>query len=1195
MRWFRILLLVCVLGALSGSAAAPLAGHALPVDPDGEPGGQVLYIPFDTPAQLAALAAQLDIWEVHHDAGYLVAYVSAPERAWLATADFTYTVDVERSNFPATVPGFPCYRTFPELETQLTQWAAAYPALTELSTIGYSYENRPLRVLRLTNSATSHTKPVFFLIANIHGRELITPETAMVFIETLLQGYGHDPDITWLLDYHDIYVMPSANPDGLVKNQGGQPWAYWRKNAHPYGSCGSTSYGVDLNRNSSFHWGGQGASTDPCYDTYRGPAAASESETQAVQNFMQTLFPDQRGPGITDPAPDDATGVFITLHSYSNLVLWPWGDDEINPAPNGTQLQMLGERMAYFNNYTPHQSSLLYETTGATDDFAYGELGIAAYTFEIGSSSDGFYPACSRYNALVNPNIQALLYAAKTVRTPYITSFGPEVVNPGLDTSEVAAGEPVQLTATVDDTRRVGSSATQNIVAAEYYLNTPPWVTSPAPVAYPMLPSDGNFNSKTEGVVATVNTTGWAAGRHTLYVRGQDANGSWGPVSAVFLTVTMAADSAITGVVQDIATGIPVDAAEVVLTGGVFTQTLTTDATGAYAFAVFSGTYTLAASAYGYQPLTLTGVQAVAGMTTTQALNLTALPAGFIAGEVRARGTDQPLEATITAISDYTLLQTVSDPDTGRYAIPAFSGAYTVTAVARGYESAHAQLTVQANLTTTQDFTLDPKACLLLVDDDGNKNVQTTYQADLTALGMDFATWTVAASGSPTLADLEDYRHTLWLTGDQYQQTLGAADQVALSGYLNAGGNLLLSSWGAGSDLSATPFLANYLRAAYGGDVASGALPLAGQDFLAGTTLTVTATAAMQVSKLTPAGGATQLYNLPAPHTTAAALSYAGDYNLAYLGFGLETVADAQARQETLAALLDWLGPCSVESVPVAGFASNAPVLLGDPVQFTNTTHPGVPADTAYLWDFGDGVGAATAEHPAYLYAAAGTYTVWLTATNTTGSSSVSGTVSVELVGQLPQAQFTSNSPVLLGAPVVFTNTTLTGVPATTTYLWDFGDGETATLEHPAHSYAAIGTYTVWLTATNVTGSSAISATVEVAGLAPVAGFVSNAPVLLGTAVQFTNTTLTGIPTDTTYLWDFGDGITATLEHPSHTYALTGTYTVTLTATNAVGHDSYHAAIVVTEKWEHSLYLPLVSHATGEPAALVTSLRQRAR
>ena len=509
---------------------------ALPAAASGPDDARVVHIAYTSPEELAALATNLDIWEVYRDAqradsGYVVAYVSAAEAGRLAAAGIEIQPVSGLPVQPETIPNFPCYRTVEEIYAQLDQWAALYPGLTHLTTIGYSYEGRPLRVMRLTNEATgTSNKPVFFLMANAHGRELITPETALVFMQYLLENHNVDPDVTWLLDEHIIYVLTTANPDGHIKNEPGQPWAYWRKNTHPYGACSPDAYGVDLNRNSSFHWGGPGASANPCDDTYRGPRAASENETLHVQNFVADIFPDQRGPANSDPAPDDTTGVFITLHSYSNLVLWPWGDTR-TPAPNGAQLQMLGRRLASFNGYTPQQSSGLYPTSGATDDWAYGELGIAAYTFEIGSNSDGFYPACSRYDALIQPNVAALLYAAKVARTPYLTAFGPHAQAVTVTPDSVLIGQPITVQATLNDAD--SKNAGQTVVAAEVYVGTPPW-DGGAPI--PMAAVDGAFNETAEAVQAHIDTTGAARGRHLVYVRGRDADGFWGPVSAAFVT-----------------------------------------------------------------------------------------------------------------------------------------------------------------------------------------------------------------------------------------------------------------------------------------------------------------------------------------------------------------------------------------------------------------------------------------------------------------------------------------------------------------------------------------------------------------------------------------------------------------------------------------------------------------------------------
>ncbi len=496
---------------------------AFPVQAAGR--GDVLRIAYTSRAGLEQLTARLDVWEVHP--GHVVAYVTPAQRAWLISEGVHFTYQASAAAQPAAIPVYPCYRTIVELHAQLEAWAIEAPELLHLLTIGQSYEGRPLYVAQLTNHARTGEKPVLFVMANIHGRELITPELAMVFIKTLLDGYDSDPDITWLLDAHAIYVLVSANPDGHVKNEAGQPWAYWRKNTNPTnGVCDDMSYGVDLNRNSSFKWGGAGSSADPCDELYRGPVAASEVETQAFQQFAATLFPDQRGPLDTDAASLDTSGVFITLHSYSNLVLWPWGHTT-TIAPNGAQLERLGRKLAAYNGYSPGQAVGLYPTTGSSDDWIYGELGIAGYTFEIGPD---FYPACYVYDALIQPNVRALLYAAKVARAPYRLPFGPDALAVTATPTTTLRNDSITITATLDE-RQTGG---QNIAAAEAYMDTPPWAGG---TPLPLSAADGAFNGAVETVTAQIPVGMTAAGRHQLFVRGRDAAGNWGPVSAAFFEV----------------------------------------------------------------------------------------------------------------------------------------------------------------------------------------------------------------------------------------------------------------------------------------------------------------------------------------------------------------------------------------------------------------------------------------------------------------------------------------------------------------------------------------------------------------------------------------------------------------------------------------------------------------------------------
>ena len=140
-------------------------------------------------------------------------------------------------------------------------------------------------------------------------------------------------------------------------------------------------------------------------------------------------------------------------------------------------------------------------------------------------------------------NLPALIYAAKVVRAPYITPGGPDVTGLSLSNDAsgggVVAGTPVALSASSTDTRfnnSNGTEPTQAIAAAEAYVDVPPWQAGA--VAIPLAAADGAFNSSTEALSGSINTTGLALGKHLLYVRARDAGGTWGPVSAVFVNIT---------------------------------------------------------------------------------------------------------------------------------------------------------------------------------------------------------------------------------------------------------------------------------------------------------------------------------------------------------------------------------------------------------------------------------------------------------------------------------------------------------------------------------------------------------------------------------------------------------------------------------------------------------------------------------
>jgi len=435
-----------------------------------------------------------------------------------------------------TIPGFACYRTVQQTYSDLAALAIAHPTLARWVDIGDSWEKLhgpgagfDLHALVLGNQSTPTPQPALVLIAAMHARELSTAELATRFAEHLIAGYGIDPDRTWLLDHRQIHIIAQLNPDGRLRAEGG---ALWRKNVDS-GFCSNPGpRGVDLNRNSSFFWGGSGSSGQACSEIFRGPSAASEPETQAIELYLRQVFPDQRGSGMNDPAPATAEGVFISLHSFGELVLFPWEATNID-SPNHLGLRTLGRKLGFSNGYTVCQDCL-GTAAGTTVDQAYGEYGVAAYTFELGTS---FFESCTVFENEVLPgNLQALLYAAKAARRPYLAPLGPEVLAPAVAPPTAIAGTAVTLTATADDTRFAGGSSpepSQAIAAVVYTVDDPPWTVP----GTPMAAADGSLDSPIETVTADLDTAALSAGRHLIWLVAEDADGNAGVPTAVLLEV----------------------------------------------------------------------------------------------------------------------------------------------------------------------------------------------------------------------------------------------------------------------------------------------------------------------------------------------------------------------------------------------------------------------------------------------------------------------------------------------------------------------------------------------------------------------------------------------------------------------------------------------------------------------------------
>ena len=229
---------------------------------------------------------------------------------------------------------------------------------------------------------------------------------------------------------------------------------------------------------------------------------------------------------------------------------------------------------------------------------------------------------------------------------------------------------------------------------------------------------------------------------------------------------------------------------------------------------------------------------------------------------------------------------------------------------------------------------------------------------------------------------------------------------------------------------------------------------------------------------------------------------------------------------------------------PVADFTADPTSGLSPlPVQFTDTSRGGHP--TSWSWDFGDG-GTSSAQHPNHLYAGSGTFTVELTVSNAFGTDSLTRWNYIVTDFIPPDAEFsatptTGNSPLL----VQFTDESTAG--AATTWSWYFGDGAGSNQQHPSHLYTAPGTYSVRLTASNAYGSDEMLKTgyIDVGPGPPVIVEFSGTPTT-GTApltVAFTDETIGYI---TEWTWEFDDGTSSSLQHPTHTFTEPGEYNIGL-------------------------------------------------
>ncbi|HEX6968171.1 MAG TPA: M14 family metallopeptidase, partial [Micromonosporaceae bacterium] len=228
--------------------------------------------------------------------------------------------EVGTLDFPPADSG---YHNYAELTAVVNQVVADHPSIARKISIGQSYEGRDLMAVKISDNVNvDEDEPEILFNSQQHAREHLTVEMAIYLMNLFTDSYGSDQRVTDIVNSREIWIVPTVNPDGSEYDIATGSYRSWRKNRQP--NSGSSYVGTDLNRNWDYNWGCCGGSSgSPSSDTYRGPYAFSAPETQALRNFVNSRVVG----GVQQIKAN------IDFHTYSELVLWPYGYTYNNTAP----------------------------------------------------------------------------------------------------------------------------------------------------------------------------------------------------------------------------------------------------------------------------------------------------------------------------------------------------------------------------------------------------------------------------------------------------------------------------------------------------------------------------------------------------------------------------------------------------------------------------------------------------------------------------------------------------------------------------------------------------------------------------------------------------------------------------------------------------------------------------------------------
>ena len=403
MKWQRMIITVLIcLSAILSVQKHVTAAPDIPVL-------KLIKVQFASTDQVAQLSSMgLDIWEVNAD--HVIAAADAEQVTQIQQQGFSVEVisddawnylKTQSARAALAKTATPAkgdtatYHSYAEVITMLTDMEASGVAQTY--NIGTSVEGRDIWAVRISdNPALDEDEPSVLFVGCHHAREWISVEVPLYLGKYLTDHYATDPEIESLVDNQQIWIVPVLNPDGYEYSRNTD--RSWRKNRR---YNGNNKYGVDLNRNYGYEWGGDGSSGTPGSSTYRGSAPFSEPETQALRDLC--LAHDFRS--------------MITYHSYGSEVACTWGYTT-DPTPDFCRDRHMANVMETLINNV-HNAGYTspdiygYITNGDTTDWTYGLFRIPSFTIELRpkySSEGGYELPANQIIPACEENLPAALY-----------------------------------------------------------------------------------------------------------------------------------------------------------------------------------------------------------------------------------------------------------------------------------------------------------------------------------------------------------------------------------------------------------------------------------------------------------------------------------------------------------------------------------------------------------------------------------------------------------------------------------------------------------------------------------------------------------------------------------------------------------------------------------------------------------------